>query len=409
MTAIVSFVAGALLGILGAFLWGAAQQSTAKKMASGLYEDAEKRQKEQIAEIVKNLQAQFGSLSLDALSKQTDQFLALAGSKFQNERELSGKELETKKILIDHQLESMKDKLQKVSDLVQSLEKDRENKFGELTSELKNTNQQVTALHQATSTLNEALANSRARGQWGQRMAEDVLRLAGFAENINYLKEKTIEGIGSRPDITFLLPKNLKLNMDVKFPYDNYMRFLEAPSDADKEKFKSIFFKDVRAKLKEITSRDYINPEQNTVDYVILFVPNEQIFSFIHEQDRDLLDLGLKNKVIFCSPITLFAVLGIIRQSVDNFSLEKTSNEILSLLGTFKSQWEKFLQKLDVVGKKIEDAQKEYYLLSTTRKSQLEKPLNKIDALRQQRGLLVSPEDPVLEIVSEEDTSSEHP
>ena len=221
-------------------------------------------------------------------------------------------------------------------------------------------------------------------------MAEDVLRLAGFIENVNYLKQKTIEGVGSRPDFTFLLPKHLMLHMDVKFPLDNYIRFLEAGSDGEKAKFRSDFLRDTRARVKEITTREYIDAESNTVDYVLLFIPNEQIYAFIHEQDSSILDEGIRNKVVFCSPITLFAVLAVIRQAVDNFALEKTSNEMLSLFGAFKKQWEEFAAKFDLLGKKIGDVVKEYDALTTTRKRQLEKPLNKIEELRNQRGLPVA-------------------
>ncbi|MBE9574863.1 MAG: DNA recombination protein RmuC, partial [Proteobacteria bacterium] len=75
-------------------------------------------------------------------------------------------------------------------------------------------------------------------------------------------------------------------------------------------------------------------------------------------------------------PITLFAVLAVIRQAVDNFALEKTFNKILSLLGLFKNQWGEFLKKLDLPGKRVEDIQKEYELLTTTRRQQPERPLN---------------------------------
>ena len=147
------------------------------------------------------------------------------------------------------------------------------------------------------------------------------------------------------------------------------------------------FLRDVKARVKEVTGREYINPEQNTVDYALLFIPNEQIYGFIQEQDSSILDEGLKNRVIFCSPLTLFAVLAVIRQAVDNFALERTSNEILSLLGMFKKQWTAFLEKMEVLGKRIADAQKEYDALTETRRRQLERPLNKIENLRMQRGL----------------------
>lgn len=221
-------------------------------------------------------------------------------------------------------------------------------------------------------------------------MAEDVLRLAGFIENVNYLKQKAIEGAGSRPDFTFILPKDLQLNMDVKFPLNNYVRFLEADVESEKTRFRNDFLRDVKARIKEVTTKEYINPEQNTVDYVLLFIPNEQIYSFIHNEDSSILDEALKSRVIFCSPITLFAVLSVIRQAVDNFALEKTSNEIISLLGVFKKQWDEFTGKLEVLGKRIDDVQKEYELLTTTRRRQLERPLNKIDDLRTQRGLPLS-------------------
>ncbi len=153
--------------------------------------------------------------------------------------------------------------------------------------------------------------------------------------------------------------------------------------------YRKNFLRDVRSRIKEVTTRDYINPEQNTVDYVLLFIPNEQIYSFIHEQDSDIMDEGLKKRVIICSPLTLFAVLAVIRAAVDNVALEKTSNRILSLLGSFKAQWVKFTVSLEKVGKHIDAVHKEYDGLITTRRRALEKPLDEIDEIRIQRELSV--------------------
>lgn len=332
------------------------------------------------------MKASFGSLSLEALSK----FLDLAKARLDAERDAHAQDLDAKKGLIDQQLKQMTAELEKVSALVKDLEKDRVEKFGQLTTQLRATTEQTAALVQTTATLREALASTRARGQWGERMAEDVLRLAGFVENVNYVKQKTIAGAGSRPDFTFLLPRKLTLNMDVKFPLDNYLKYLDAKSDTDRARCRADFIRDVKARIKEVATRDYINPEQNTVDSVLLFIPNEQVYAFIHEQDSAILDDGIKQGVVFCSPLTLFAILAVIRKAVDNFSLEQTSNEILSLLGDFKKQWGEFLGKLELVGKRIGDAQKEYEALTTTRRRQLEKPLNRLDDMRTQRGLPIA-------------------
>ena len=389
LSTLIGLIIGFGLGLVAALLLRFIQGKTAKELAEELFHETEAHKKADLDTIVENIKASFGSLSLEALSKSTEEFLKLAKARLESEREIGFKELDAKKGLIDQQLHQMTSKLADVSKLMKELEKDRVEKFGELASQLKTATHQSAVLMQTTNLLREALASTKARGQWGERMAEDVLRLAGFIENVNYLKQKTIDGAGSRPDFTFILPKDLRLNMDVKFPLDNYLRFLETNLELEKVKFRNDFLRDVKARVKEVTTREYINPEQNTVDYVLLFIPNEQIYSFIHEQDSSILDEGIKNRVIFCSPITLFAVLAVIRQAVDNFALEKTSNEILSLLGLFKNQWGEFLKKLDLLGKRIEDTQKEYELLMTTRRRQLERPLNKIDDLRSQKGLPV--------------------
>jgi len=390
LSTLIGLIIGFGLGLVAALLLRFIQGKTAKELAEELFHETEAHKKADMDRIIDNIKASFGNLSLEALSKSTEEFLKLAKTRLESEREIGFKELDAKKGLIDQQLHQMNSKLSDVSKLMKELEKDRVEKFGELASQLKTATQQSAVLMQTTNLLREALASTKARGQWGERMAEDVLRLAGFIENVNYLKQKTIDGAGSRPDFTFFLPKDLRLNMDVKFPLDNYLRFLETNLELEKVKFRNDFLRDVKARVKEVTTREYINPEQNTVDYVLLFIPNEQIYSFIHEQDSSILDEGIKNRVIFCSPITLFAVLAVIRQAVDNFALEKTSNEVLSLLGLFKNQWGEFLKKLDLLGKRIEDTQKEYELLTTTRRRQLERPLNKIDDLRSQRGLPVS-------------------
>ena len=400
---LISLIIGLILGLVIAFGLKIIQAKTAKELAEELFHETESQRKANIDEVISNVKASFGSLSLEALSRSTDEFLKLAKSKLESERELGVKELDAKKGLIDQQLQRMSGELETVSKLVKDLENDRVEKFGELTSQLKTTSEQTSLLTQTTNSLREALSSTKTRGQWGERMAEDVLRIAGFIENINYLKQKAIEGIGSRPDFTFLLPRNLKMNMDVKFPLDNYIKYIDAKTDAEKLKFKNDFLRDVKTKIKEVTSREYINPEQNTVDYVLLFIPNEQIYGFIHEQDSSILDEGIKNKVIFCSPLTFFAVLAVIRQAVDNFTLEKTSNEILSLLGLFKKQWIEFIKKLETLGKRIEDAQKEYESLATTRRRLLEKPLDKIEYLRAQHGLPIASNDsePTIPIIEE--------
>jgi DNA recombination protein RmuC len=302
-------------------------------------------------------------------------------------------ELDGKKSLIDAQLASMTGELGKVTELMKELEQDRISKFSQLSSQLQTQSESMAALTSTTQSLRQALSSTKARGQWGERMAEDVLRLAGFVENINYRKQRSLEGGTGIPDYTFMLPQDLCLYMDVKFPLDNYLRMLETEHDLDQKRFREEFLRDVRKRVKELAARDYAGQGNATVDCVLLFIPNEQLYAFIQEHDGGVLDEALRNKVVFCSPLTLFAVLAVVRQSVDNFRLERTSGEILELLGKFSKQWEMFSTQMDKVGTRIEALDKEFDVLKTTRTKQLERQLDKIDDLRQDRlGAVASTE-----------------
>ena len=120
---------------------------------------------------------------------------------------------------------------------------------------------------------------------------------------------------------------------------------------------------------------------------MIVFIPNEQVYSFINENDSSIMDEALKSKVILSSPVTLYAILAIIRQAIDNFNLEKTASEILILLAEFNKQWANFKDGMDKMGNRLDDAQKEFQRLVTTRTNQLERPLIKIESLRSSNEL----------------------
>ncbi len=347
--------------------------------------EAGQKKSKELDDIAEKLKGIFATLSLEALSKNSEEFLKLAHQKLESATALGEKELEGKKRLIDQTFSDMKTELANVEDVMRSLEKDREHKFAQLSTNLDAMRQEASKLQQTTEQLKSALASSKARGQWGERMAEDVLRLAGFIEGINYAKQKA-QGSG-RPDYTFFLPKGLCVNMDVKFPLDNYLRYCESRAEAEKENFKTQFLRDVKDRIKEVTSRDYIDPEAKTVDYVIVFIPNEQVYAFINESDRSILDEAMKHKVIFCSPLTLYAILAVIRQAMDNFSLERTAHKILSVLAAFEKQYQAFCVSLEKMGDKIDDAKKEYESLVTTRKNQLDRQLKKVEELRQEKNM----------------------
>jgi DNA recombination protein RmuC len=282
-----------------------------------------------------------------------------------------------------------------MGDLVSNLQVEGAQQHGQLITNLRQATASTQALTETTQHLRQALASPKARGQWGERMAEDVLRTAGMVEGVTYRKQTGIEG-GSIPDVTFLLPGGRELHMDVKFPVDNYLRHLEATTDHERDASAKAFVRDVRNRVKELSGREYIDAD-TTLDEVLLFIPNESVWAFIQERDSQLIDFAMEQKVVLCSPVSLFAVLAVIRQAVDQTRLTKTSDEILQCLSAFRAQWAKYADAVDAVDRRFAAAQKSLDDLTGVRRRQLERQLDRIEDLRSQRGLPEAPPLPFVE------------
>lgn len=306
----------------------------------------------------------------------------------ESERALAVSELDRRRALIDQGLQSLSDELSRVTDLVRDLDAQRGAKLDVLAGVLQQQREGVAELTRTAADLREALSSTKARGQWGERMAEDVLRLAGFIEGVQYVKQQSVAGGTGIPDFTFLLPGERVLYMDVKFPLDNYLRYLEATVESDEARHRHAFLQDVRAKVKELAQRRYQASAGNPLDCVLLFIPNEALYGFVQEHDPRVLDDALQHRIVMCSPLTLFAVLAVVRQAVDSFRTERTANEILDVLGSFRDQWERFVERMDALGKQLDTARSTYDALTGTRRRQLERQLDRIDDLRRDRGVL---------------------
>jgi DNA recombination protein RmuC len=387
LTGVYLFVGGGVFGAAVVLIIQLVKKREAREIARELISETESQKLENLESFLTRVKDSLGAMSFDALKKTSEEFMKLAGSVLSQQTQSGEKELEGKKRLIDQTLDSMRGDLKKMQDLVAGFEMDRVQKYGELSAHLRTAAEQTAKLQDTANHLRQALVSTKARGLWGERMAEDVLQLAGFVEGVNYLRQKALEGGGSRPDYTFQLPQGRKVNMDVKFPLNSYLRYLETENDMERDVQKGQFLRDVRNRINEVTGRDYINPEDETLDYVLVFIPNEQVYAFINQNDPSIIDDSLRKKVILCSPFTLFAILAIIRQAIDNFSTAKAANDVLRLIGGFNTEWAKFRESMDKMGRKIDDARDEFQKLSTTRSNKLERPLQKIEDLRRLKGI----------------------
>jgi len=298
---------------------------------------------------------------------------------------LGGKDLDTKKELIDQSIKTISEKLGTLTQSLKTFDTNSTEKITATNTRLDNAATAVSDLSKTTSKLSEILSSSAKRGEWGQRSAKQILDLAGMKEGIHYTQQdSTATG---RPDFTFMLPSNLKVNVDSKFPLDNYAEYVRSDNATEKEMLKKKFLAAVRGAMKGLTKRDYIDPEGGTVDYSVMYIANEQVFNFVNEHDRDFMDDAMKQKIIVCSPFTLYAVVSVIHKAVENFKMEKAAHEILGLLGKFDKQWSDYKNQFNEIGTALDAAKKAFDALTTTRVNKLEVPLREITRLREKEGI----------------------
>ena len=317
----------------------------------------------------KEFENAFKAIASDITKSNTDEFFKQANDKFQTLSKESDTNLENKKKLIDQNLEEMSKKLASI-----------EKESTKLNANLEDSKMETQNLRDTTTKLREILSSSQKRGQWGERMVEDILKFIGLIEDVNYTKQVTIES-GERPDFTFKLPKEKVINMDVKFPLSHYENYVESEDELVMANEKKEFLKSVKNHIKAISNRNYIDTSAGTLDYVLMFIPNESIYSFINQEDNSVIDYALTNKVLICSPLTLYAILSLINQATRNFAVEEKALDVMKLLSRFKTQWEKYSGTIEKMGRSIDTVQKDYQQLVTTRKNQLEKPINEIEDL----------------------------
>ncbi len=353
----------------------------------------------------RGLQAAMASLQIQAAQERDaavqaalNQVAVLGTQQLGSQAAAASADLAAKKDVIESRLgqiqTEVRSDLDRLSALVSQLGESTSQRFGQVDSSLRAHAEITQHLNNSTQGLREALASPNNRGQWGERMAEDILRSAGFIEHKQYRKRTAVEGDGQGiPDFTFLMPKGQVLFMDVKFPMAAYLRFLDAGTEAERSTHRATFLRDVRMRVKELAKREYASADSRAaVDNVLLFVPNETLSAFIHENDPSLIDEAMRQNVVICSPLTLFAFLGIIRQAFDNYVMEQTSQEMMQLLGKFAQQWGKYSESIERVKRQFDTVQRSFDELATTRKRALERPLKDLEALRLDRGVAVDGE-----------------
>ena len=303
------------------------------------------------------------------LSKAIETLVNLSHQQLGAEKQVIQTDLVNKKEAIEKMLQQMQDQLS-------TIEKDRVSSFTGLRDAIENTSKITKELSATTEGLKRTLSSDRMRGAFGEKVAEDLLKQTGFVIGVDYQKQESFEA--GRPDFTILLPDKTKINIDAKFPYANIVKMSETDNADQKQQFLKSFEGDIKRKITDVSNRNYINPEDNTVDFVIVFIPNVMIFSFIYEKFPNLLEEAFNKKIVFAGPFSFMAILRMVKQAYENFRFQKNVAGIITQIKLFGQEFEKYNEEFTKIGDKIESLSKQYNQVDQTRTRQLLKVVEKI-------------------------------
>lgn len=329
-------------------------------------------------EISKTIAQKINEIMPQALNQANDALIKMANEKLSSETKQNRVDMENKRQEMERLVKMIQEDLNRSKKDLESSDKERIDTFSALKNSLEEYKKVTEQLSVSTEGLKKALSNNQVRGQFGEEVADELLKMAGFVRGVDYEFNKEQAGSETRPDFAVFMPDGTRINVDSKFPYSNLQKMSEAESKEQKAEYHKLFVQDVKNKIKQVTNRDYINPEDKTVDFVILFIPNEMIFSYIYDKMDDVWKEAMANKVILAGPFTFTAVLRMIKQSYDNFKIQQNIYGVIQHVKSFEKEWVKFSEEFEKVGGKIVALQKQYEEVEGTRYRQLQRSIDKV-------------------------------
>lgn len=196
------------------------------------------------------------------------------------------------------------------------------------------------------------LKSPKLRGGVGEQVLRDLLEQVlpknSFQIQYQFREGQMVDAI--------IKTKQGLIPIDSKFPMESFQKYIRAKTE-EKENCVKEFTRDIKKHIDDI-SRKYILPQEGTLDYAIMYVPAESVFSEITLNEPELLDYAHTKKVVLASPNTFYYFLKIIMMGLEGAQIEEVSKKILEGLKAIQQESMKFGEELTVLTGHVDNAKK---------------------------------------------------
>ena len=304
------------------------------------------------------LSSAFRAMSAQALQANNQAFLDLAAQALGKFQQGAQGDLEKRQQAIQELVAPVKNSLEKLDGRIQEIEKTREGAYQALTTQVRSLAEGQGDLRRETSNLVRALRQPVARGRWGELQLRRVVEMAGMLEHCDFIEQASAmseEGL-LRPDLVVRLPGGRNIVVDAKTPLTAYLEAIETEEEDVRKQKLVDHARQVRDHMTKLGRKSYQEQFDPTPELVVLFLPGEMFFSAALEQDPELIEFGVGEKVIPATPTTLIAMLRAIAYGWKQEALARNAQEICDLgrelherISVMAGHWSK-------VGKNLGDA-----------------------------------------------------
>lgn len=286
-------------------------------------------------------------------------------------QEDNNKQLEKMRVTVDEKLQkTLEDKMNKSFSLVN----DRLEQVYKGLGEMQN-------LAVGVGDLKKVLSNVKTRGILGEiqlsSILMEILSPEQYDENVATKK-------GSRNVVEFAvkLPAEddgfIYLPIDSKFPGDSYSAYRDAVESGDKEKTEQalkILLNTIKSEAKDIHDK-YIDPPYTT-EFAVMFLPFEGLYSEV--VNRGMVEVLQRDyKVNIAGPSTMAALLNSLQMGFKTLAVQKRSAEVWKILGSVKTEFDKFNDVLVATQQRLNQANTELDKLVGVRTRQIQRKLKSV-------------------------------